>query len=452
MWIRKVYYELFLLFVKETADSDDPLSRKRTGMFYPVKSALPVLTGMVIPIDEFAVYELILVFILLAVSLFLSGIRASYATAGAMENPWERKGVSEGYIPTRIQQLALSIIQRGVTLLALLLAARFTWLQVQHNDQTIFHWISLGSLAFWIWLDVIIRFYAARNAVEFIPKIAGITHFIIKVCEPLTKPITKLGYVFGILTPEGSEISTERLEAKAESEEETDLLRGLANFRQTNARKAMQPRMNINAFDIELNFHELMDKINKSGYSRVPVYRDTLDSVEGILNVKDLLPHLHHNEHFNWQKLLRVPYLIPESKRLDDLMKDFQSRRVHMAIVINEYGGTSGLITLEDIIEEIFGDINDEYDEEDEVNYTKVDENTYVFEGMVLINDLCRILNLESDYFDEVRGNSESLAGLLLELFSRLPRTGEIATHRGITFKVQSADKKRIKKVRVLVG
>ena len=438
--------------MKETDDSDDPLSRKRTGINFPVKSALPLLSGMVIPIDRFAVYELVFVFIFLALSLFLSGIRASYATAGAMENPWERKGISDGHLPTPIQQLALSLIQRGVTLLALLLAARFTWLQVQNNEETIFQWISLGAMAVWIWLDVIIRFYAARNAVEFIPKIAGTTHFVIKVCEPLTKPITKLGYFFGILTPEGSEISMEKLEAKAESEEETDLLRGLANFRQTNARKAMQPRMNITAFDIELNFHELMDKINKSGYSRVPVYRDTLDNVEGILNVKDLLPNLHHNEHFNWQKLLRIPYLIPESKRLDDLMKEFQSRRVHMAIVINEYGGTSGLITLEDIIEEIFGDINDEYDEEDEVNYTKVDENTYVFEGMVLINDLCRILNLEADYFDEVRGNSESLAGLLLELFSRLPRTGEIATHRDITFKVQSADKKRIKKVRVLVG
>lgn len=438
--------------MKETADSDEPSSRKRTGIDDPVKSALPLLAGMVIPIDRFAVYELIFVFLLLAISLFLSGIRASYATAGAMENPWERKGVSEGYLPTRIQQLALSIIQRGITLLALLLAARFTWLLIEDNDEAVFRWIALGALAFWIWLDVLVRFYAARNALEFIPKIAGLTHFVIRLCEPLTKPITRLGYFFGVLTPEGSEISTERFEAKAESEEETDLLRGLANFRQTNARKAMQPRMNITAFDIELNFHELMDKINKSGYSRVPVFRDTLDNVVGILNVKDLLPHLHHNEHFLWQKLLRTPYLIPESKRLDDLMKEFQNRRVHMAIVINEYGGTSGVITLEDIIEEIFGDINDEYDEEDEVNYTKVDENTYVFEGMVLINDLCRILDLDSDYFDEVRGNSESLAGLLLELFSRLPRTGETASHREITFKVQSADKKRIKRVRVLVG
>jgi CBS domain containing-hemolysin-like protein len=195
-----------------------------------------------------------------------------------------------------------------------------------------------------------------------------------------------------------------------------------------------------------------MDKINKSGYSRIPVYQDSLDSVEGILYVKDLLPHLHRDEHFSWQKLLRKAYFIPESKRLDDLMQEFQNRRVHMAVVVDEYGGTSGLITLEDIIEEIFGDINDEYDDADEVNFTQVDDKTYIFEGKVLINDFCRILSLDSNYFEEVRGGSESLGGLLLELFSRLPLTGEQATHREVAFKVQSADKKRIKKVRIQLG
>jgi putative hemolysin len=398
------------------------------------------------------IYDLSLVILLFVIALYLSGIRAAYAAAGAFENPWERKLGAESHLPNRLQQLTLSIIQRAVTLLALLLGARLIWQELVRQENTYFQWVALGLLALWIWLDAVTRFYCAKNAIELIPRIADITQFIIKICGPLTQPIARMGYFFGILTPEGSEISTERLEAKAESEEETDLLRGLANFRQTNAKKAMQARLHITSFDIELDFHELMDKINKSGYSRVPVYRDDLDHVEGILNVKDLLPHLHHNEHFNWQKLLRPAYFIPESKRLDDLMKEFQNRRVHMAIVVDEYGGTSGLITLEDIIEEIFGDINDEYDEEEEVNYTQVDENTYVFEGKVLINDLCRLLNLEPDYFDDVRGNSESLAGLLLELFSRMPRTGEIATHRTITFKVQSADKKRIKKVRVLLS
>ncbi|WP_342088897.1 transporter associated domain-containing protein [Dyadobacter sp. OTU695] len=437
--------------MKETEDSDDPLARTRTGINFPQKSTHSTLAGVIIPFDFLAPYDFILVIILLLIALFLSGVRAAYAASGAMENPWERKAEGENQLPTRIQQLALSLVQRGITLFALLLAARLAWLQMQAGNEAV-RWEVLVFLVIWIWLDAIVRYNSARKAQEFIPKISGLTQFLIKICKPLTQPIMKLGYSFGVLTPQGGEITTEMLEAKAESEEETDLLRGLANFRQTNARKAMQARVQITSFDIELDFHELMDRINKSGYSRVPVYRDDLDHVEGILNVKDLLPHIHRDEHFHWQKLLRPVYFIPESKRLDDLMKDFQNRRVHMAIVVDEYGGTSGLITLEDIIEEIFGDINDEYDEDEEVNYTQVDENTYVFEGRVLINDLCRILNLETDYFDEVRGNSESLAGLLLELFSRLPRTGEIATHREVTFKVQSADKKRIKKVRVLVS
>ncbi|MCE7061712.1 transporter associated domain-containing protein [Dyadobacter sp. CY343] len=438
--------------MKETADSDDPLARTRTGISIPQKCTQSVLAGAFVPVDFLAPYDLILVIFLFLFSLSLSGIRAAYAAAGAMENPWDRKPDEENQLPTRIQQTALSLVQRAITLFALLLAVRLVWFFLENPQNENFRWLGLALLAFWIWVDAIVRYNAARRANEIIPRISGLTRFLIKICQPLTQPVLKMGYFFGIFTPEGAQITTEMLEAKAESEEETDLLRGLANFRQTIARKAMQARLHITAFDIDLDFHELMDKINKSGYSRVPIFRDDLDHVEGILNVKDLLPHIHLDEHFNWQKLIRPVYFIPESKRLDDLMKDFQSRRVHMAIVVDEYGGTSGLITLEDIIEEIFGDINDEYDEDDEVNYTQVDENTYVFEAKVLINDLCRLLGLESDYFEEVRGHSESLAGLLLELFSRLPRTGEVATHRKVTFKVQSADKKRIKKVRVLVG
>ncbi|MCE6988328.1 transporter associated domain-containing protein [Dyadobacter sp. CY323] len=438
--------------MNDAADSEDPLSRTGTGISFSPQTTQLILVGAVTPLDLLEPYDVILVTILFLISLFLSGIRAAYAASGAMENPWERKTEDESHIPNRIQQLSLSLVQRAITLFALVLAARLAWIHLETHDDQISRGVILGFLAFWIWIDAIVRYNSARRANEFIPKISGLTQFLIKICKPITQPVMKLGYAFGILTPEGAEVTTEMLEAKAESEEETDLLRGLAHFRQTNAKKAMQARLHITSFDIELDFHELMDKINKSGYSRVPIFRDDLDHIEGILNVKDLLPHIHQNEHFNWQKLIRPVYFIPESKRLDDLMKDFQSRRVHMAIVVDEYGGTSGLITLEDIIEEIFGDINDEYDEDDEINFTQVDENTYVFEGKVLINDLCRILNLETDYFDEVRGNSESLAGLLLELFSRLPRTGEIVTHRQVTFKVQSADKKRIKKVRVLVG
>ncbi|GAB3174656.1 transporter associated domain-containing protein [Telluribacter humicola] len=433
-------------------DSDDPLSR--THVANPLfRRDFISFTTLTTPVwfEAFAP-EVALVFALLLVSLFISALRAAYAATALIDAPWERKNTTDLIHLDRSQKLTLSVVQRMSTLLAFLLAARLLWLIFWANEDTSFRWIPIVILCFWLWCDALVRYYAGRNAHSFTQRMTPVVRPVLKLMAPLTRTIHSAGTRWGILLPEGVEATAERLEAQSDSEEERDLLRGLANFAQTAARQAMRPRLNITAFDIELDFHELMDKINKSGYSRVPVYRDTLDSVEGILYVKDLLPHLHRDEHFVWQKLLRQAYFIPESKRLDDLMQEFQNRRVHMAIVVDEYGGTSGLITLEDIIEEIFGDINDEYDEEEEVNFTQVDEKTFVFEGRAAISDFCRIANLDQDYFEEVNGNSESLAGLLLELFSRLPRTGDQVTFRDVTFKVQSADKKRIKKVRVLVA
>ncbi len=389
---------------------------------------------------------------MLLISLFLSAVRAAYGITSTAENPWERRHAAEPLVLSAPQKLALSLLQRGSTLLAFLLAAHLAWKITQNPELSPYVWIPALGLVSWLWVDALVRYYAGHNAL-------GFTRKITPLLKPASGLLTRMGTIFTtigtkwrVLLPDEVKGRSEQLESGSENEEERDLLRGLATFGQTTARQTMQPRLNITAVDIELDFHELMDKINKSGYSRIPVYADTLDSVEGILYVKDLLPHLYRDEHFAWQKLLRKAYFIPESKRLDDLMQEFQNRRVHMAIVVDEYGGTNGLITLEDIIEEIFGDINDEYDEAEEVNYTQVDEKTYIFEGKVLLNDFCKIMNLEPDYFEDVRRASESLGGLLLELFSQLPRTGEQATHRDLTFKVQSADKKRIKKVRVMVG
>lgn len=396
--------------------------------------------------------ECLLILLFLILSVLISALRASYSVAGVMENPWIRKtNQDDVHLPTHIQQLSLSVIQRILTLAGLLLGAHFVWGNLYRSGDDIFIWIGLGTLGLWIWIDIFVRYHFAKMALNIIPKLIPITQLFFKIISPFTNLVGKVGIFLGILTPEGAGLSMERLEAQSESEEQTDLLRGLVNFKHTTSRKAMQARLHITAFDIELNFHELMDRINKSGYSRVPVFREDIDHIEGILNVKDLLPYLHNDEFFKWQRLLRPAYCIPESKQLDDLMKEFQDRRVHMAIVVDEYGGTSGLITLEDIIEEIFGDINDEYDDEEEVNYVQVDDNTYVFEGKVSITDLCRLLHLENDYFDDVRGNSESLGGLLLELFSRMPPPGESYTFKNIIFKVQSSDKKRIKKVRVIL-
>jgi gliding motility-associated protein GldE len=212
----------------------------------------------------------------------------------------------------------------------------------------------------------------------------------------------------------------------------------------------MKSRLDITAVDYEDDFHTLMDRINKSGFSRIPVYKETIDKIEGLLYIKDLLPYTDRDENFKWQNLLRPGYFIPESKKIDGLLKDFQEKRVHMAIVVDEYGGTSGLITLEDVIEEIVGEINDEFDDDD-IAFNKLDENTYVFEGKTSLNDFCKIIEEDAQIFEPVKGESESLGGLLLELNTKLPRAGDKITYDKFVFTAVAVDSRRIKRVRVLV-
>ncbi len=232
------------------------------------------------------------------------------------------------------------------------------------------------------------------------------------------------------------------------SKEEKDILKGIVNFGQISAKQIMCSRIDVSAFDIEMDFHELMDRINKLGYSRYPVYEETVDNIKGLLYIKDLLAHVGNDEHFNWQELIRDAFFIPESKMIDDLLKDFQQMRMHMAIVVDEYGGTSGIVTLEDVIEEIVGEINDEFDDEG-INYTQIDEKSFVFEGKTLIHDLCKILDLENEYFDEVKGESESLGGLMLELFSKIPIVGDQIGFQNYKFTVQAVTTKRVKRIKV---
>jgi gliding motility-associated protein GldE len=256
--------------------------------------------------------------------------------------------------------------------------------------------------------ELIPKVWAQQNNLKF----AKLTAPLIEVASIIFKPLSSL--LLGIsniiekrVERKGYTITADELNHALEittgqgtSAQEKDILKGIVNFGSTSAKSAMRPRRDVTAFDIEWDFHELMDKINKSGYSRVPVFKETIDKIEGVLYIKDLLPHIEKDEHFNWQELIHQAFFIPESKKIDDLLYDFQEKRVHMAIVVNEYGETEGIITMEDIIEEIVGDINDEYDEED-LGYKRLEDGSFEFEGKVTLNDVCRALGIDNDYFEK---------------------------------------------------
>jgi len=233
-------------------------------------------------------------------------------------------------------------------------------------------------------------------------------------------------------------------------DEDRKIMKSITRFGDINAREIMSPRVDLTALDDSLPFNKVQKTIIDSGYSRIPVYNDTPDTITGILYIKDLLPYLAETDSFDWKSLVRPPFFIPENKPINDLMQEFQEKKIHMAVVVDEYGGTSGIITLEDIIEEIVGEINDEFDiEADNTFFSKIDDQTYVFEGKTTINDMCRVLGIDDRIFDEAKGESESLAGLILELAGKMPSTGETFILGEFEFRVEAADKRRIKKIKI---
>ncbi|CAE7382738.1 recG [Symbiodinium microadriaticum] len=295
--------------------------------------------------------------------------------------------------------------------------------------------------------EIVPKVFASHNSMKFAGFTCNVILFFNRILKPISwtllsvsniieKRIEKKGYNLSVQElQQALEITTE----KESTVEEKDMLKGIVNFGILSVKQVMRSRMDLTAIDVQSNFHELMDQINKTRFSRLPVYRETIDKIEGILYIKDVLPYLNEEDNFQWQRLLREVLFVPESKKIDDLFRDFQSKHVHMAIVVDEYGGTEGMITMEDIIEEIVGEINDEFDEEHDTEYKKIDSNTHSFEGKISLNDFCKILEVDPITFDDVKGESESLGGLLLEINQRLPNAGEEIEYDNFHFTVDSA-------------
>ncbi|MDO9552667.1 gliding motility-associated protein GldE [Rhodonellum sp.] len=304
--------------------------------------------------------------------------------------------------------------------------------------------------------EIVPKVYATKAKIEFSLMMAKPLSFFSTILKPLSfflmsisniieRRIERKGYSMSV----GELHQALEITAEDTTDEEKDILRGIVNFGTLSVKQVMHSRMEITAVEIGTDFHELMDKINKSGYSRIPVYRETIDSIEGILYIKDLLAHIDNQEDFEWQKFVRKGFFVPENKKVDSLLKDFQQRRVHMAIVVDEYGGTSGLVTFEDLIEEIIGEINDEFDDVEDFYFKELDPQTFVFEGKISLNDFCKKLDLDTQIFDEVKGESESLGGLLLEINSSFPKNGSKIVFENFEFTILSMDTRKIKKIKV---
>jgi len=305
--------------------------------------------------------------------------------------------------------------------------------------------------------EILPKIYANRNALAFSKRMALLISFLDRyLLFWITYPMSQTtSFLENRLGDQKNQLSVDQLSQALEltganetTFDEQRILEGIVNFGNTDTREVMCPRMDMFALSDTLTLEEILPLILEQGYSRIPVYHEKRDNIKGILYTKDLLPNLEE-PNFKWQKLLKPPIYIPENKKLDDLLKEFQQKKIHLAIVVDEYGGTSGLITLEDIIEEIVGDISDEFDEQD-LSYSKLDDRTFVFEGKINLKDFFRVINLE-DYtlFEETKGDAETLAGLLLEMAKKFPKKGQKIKYQGYVFTIEEMEELRIKQVKV---
>lgn len=324
-----------------------------------------------------------------------------------------------------------------------------------------------------IFIDVVVITFSILLFGEVIPKVYA-TKNGLKLSRIMAKPLRFISHLFPVnllrkalvsgtsfLTQLSNkktvDVSSDDLEhainltkEKSENNEDHKILEGIVKFGSKDVKQIMKPRTEVNAFDFNTNYSELYDGIVKSGHSRIPIYKESFDKIEGVLFVKDLIPFIEKSADFKWQDLIRDPYFIPETKKLDDLLKSFQERKMHMAFVVDEFGGTSGLITLEDVLEEIVGDISDEFDQDD-ISYSKLDQNTYVFEGITPLVDFYRVIDIDGKIFEESKGESDTLAGFVIEQAGKILLKGEQIKFENFTFIVESSDKRRINRIKVVI-
>ena len=426
-----------------------------------------VLISIFLAINISYLTSIILLVILLACSAMVSGAEVAIfsLTKSNIDEGIENKSVK--------MQIISDLLNRPKKLLATILVANnfiniAIVLLFAYIGETIFSYITNSIARFFLEVvcatflillfgEIIPKIYASRNSVQFSSFMARPLKILDFIFSPISLPMRyvtmKIQNTFG---KQKSNLSVDQLSQALEltndedtTQEEQKILQGIVSFGNTDTKQVMRPRMDLFALDINTPYDTIIKEIINNGYSRIPVYEESIDTIKGVLYVKDLLPHLNKKK-FNWTKILREPFFVPENKKLDDLMVEFQTKKVHLAVVVDEYGGTSGLVSLEDIIEEIVGDISDEYDDEDLI-YTKLDDNNYSFEGKTPLKDVYKIVGIEEDIgdFESKKGDAETLAGFVLEISGGFPRIGSKLNFKTYVFTIEALERKRIKQIKL---
>jgi len=420
------------------------------------------------PISISTIISLIVLIILLIFSALISGSEVAFFSLTPIEKEIlnDKKIKSSQTIKALLdvpkKLLATILISNNFVNVAIIILSSFLVNEI-FKLSLLDEWVSFSiqviGITFTILLfgEVIPKIYATKHALT----LARIMAHPITVLKKITSPFSYLliystNIIDKRIKKKSLDISVEELshaldltEDTIENKEEHKILKGIVKFGETSVKQIMKSRVDVIAIEKQTSYIEVIDIIMDSGHSRIPIYEESFDKILGLLYIKDLLPHINKENDFDWVKLIRNPFFVPENKKLDDLLKEFQDKKVHLAIVVDEYGGTSGIITLEDVLEEIVGEISDEFDTDD-VSYSKLDENTYIFDGKTGLNDISKILASDENPFKEVNKDADTLAGLVIEVAGKIPQKNERIVIDNFVFIVEAADKRRVKRVKLI--
>ncbi len=431
---------------------------------------LPILTAIFLnvqfsPITTAVAVSLVVILILLACSALISGSEVAYFSLSPSEMHKIAAGSTKKHfyllknLESPEQLLATILVANNFVNVGVVILSSFCVdALIDFSSEPILGFIvQVIVITFIILLfgDITPKVYTTRHALKFALFVSLPLYYLTKVLRPFNSLlIYSTSFLNNRIHSYNQHISVDELSQALELTSRTDLkedqemLKGIVEFGNKNVVEIMRSRVDVVSADIEFGFSKIMTLITETGFSRIPVYSDTFDNIKGILYIKDLLPHAHKGDSFHWQSIIRPPFFVPETKKIDNLLEDFQKNKVHMAVVVDEYGGTSGIVTLEDILEEIVGEISDEFDDEEKF-YTKISENKYLFDGKTLLNDFYKVTGLEDTVFDGVKGEADTLAGLILELKGEIPVKNDTISYTDYVFTIEAVDDRRIKQIKV---